>query len=125
MTRSRSHLKALPALCISGALIAIGAPAASAQDAPNSSPTIEQCEQAKQDVESLRPALAEARSQVSAKESRVTKLKRAIKRTSSRKKKRQLRRKLAGARESLSRAKAGAEETEAKLTAARERLGQC
>ena len=59
MTRSCSHLKALPALCILGALIAFSAPAASAQDAPGSpppgsTPTNEQCEQAQQDVASLR-----------------------------------------------------------------------
>ena len=99
--------------------------AASAQDAPTPPSTIEECEQAKQDIESLRPALAEARAQVSAKESRVKKVKRAIRRTSSKRKKRQLRRKLAGARRSLGRAKADVEETEAKLTAARERMGQC
>jgi septal ring factor EnvC (AmiA/AmiB activator) len=125
MTRSCSHLKALPVPCILGALIAIGAPAAAAQDATAPPPTIEQCEQAQRDVESLRPALAEARDQVSAKESRVRKLKRAINRTSSRRKRRQLKRKLAGARKSLRMAKDGAEETEAQLTAARETMSQC
>ena len=117
--------------CILAALIAIGAPAASAQDAappqdaPAPPPTLEQCEQAQQDVESLRRALAEAQNRVSAKESRVRKLKRAITRTSSRRKRRQLKRKLTGARKSLRMAKDGAAETEAQLTAARETLREC
>lgn len=111
--------------CILGALMAIGAPAASAQEAPAPPPTIEQCEQAQQDVESLRRALAEAQNRVSAKESRVRKLKRAITRTSSRRKRRQLKRKLTGARKSLRMAKDGAAETEAQLTAARETLREC
>ena len=58
--------------CILAAIIAIGAPAASAQEAPPPPPTNEQCEQAQRDVESLRPALADANNQVAAKESRVT-----------------------------------------------------
>jgi septal ring factor EnvC (AmiA/AmiB activator) len=112
-------------LCILAALMAIGAPAASAQEAPAPPPTIEQCEQAQKDVESLRRVLAEAQDQVSAKESRVRKLKRAINRTSSRRKRRQLKRKLTGARRSLRAAKADAEEIEAQHTAARETLREC
>ena len=112
-------------ICILGALIAIGAPAASAQEAPPPPPTNEQCEQAQKDIESLRPAVAVAQGQVSAKQSRVTRLKQAIKRTSSRRKKRQLRRKLAAARTSLKRATANAEDIQARLTAARETLRGC
>lgn len=125
MTRSCSHLMPLPVACILGALIAMGAPAASAQEAPAPPPTIEQCEQAQQDVESLRRTLAEAQNRVSAKESRVRKLKRAITRTSSRRKRRQLKRKLKSARKSLKMAKEGVAETEAQLTAARETLREC
>ena len=129
MTRSCSHLKALPALCIVGALVA-------SARRPRRRKTLrlllrrvpsanEQCEQAQQDAASLRGALAEANNQVSAKASRVTALKRAFNRTSSKRKRRQLKRKLTGARKSLSTAKARAEEIRAQLTAARETLGQC
>ena len=125
MSPSCCLLGPLPIACILGALIATGAPAASAQEAPAPRPTIEQCEQAQRDVESLRRALGEAQNRVSAKESRVRKLKRAITRTSSRRKRRQLKRKLTGARRSRRIAKDGAAETEARLTAARKRLREC
>ena len=111
--------------CILGAFIAISAPAASAQEAQPPPPTNEQCEQAQQDVESLRRALGEAQNQVSAKQTRVGKLKRAINRTSGKRKRRQLKRKLAVARTSLRRATADAQETQARLAAARERLREC
>ena len=122
MTRSSSHLKALAATCILGAALAAGAPPASAQQA-EPPPAVQDCEQAKNEVESLRSSLAKAIKEVAAKESQVKKLSRAAKRTSSKAKKRKLKRKLKVARGLRDQAIDDKLQYEEQLKAAREKLG--